>query len=239
MENKAAIAYFAVANRNQGLFNALKKYIMEQFEAENADDDAEEGGKKKKKKSKTSEDPEQVVMEDTFKRIITSYDFMSVVMYPELKKRREFVHDCWTIAKGAENTELKVAISNDPYFYITRHDILQLLKTKDDQMIKHMLKHEIMLNIREDVGYRLVKIKGAQVNHYQQTVVQLVDFISVLVTNKRLDQFAMGDVIFNHLHIVEFLQTHSEFLNTTQAIKVFIMSRKFRLSLQYLTVEGT
>ena len=49
---------------------------------------------------------------------------MSLVMYPELKKRREFVHDAWLIAKLTENMELKLAISNDPYFYITRDDIL-------------------------------------------------------------------------------------------------------------------
>jgi len=67
--------------------------------------------------------------------MITDYDFMSVVMYPELKRRREFVHDAWLIAKHAENKELKIAISNDAYFYITRDDILQLLKTKDDYMI--------------------------------------------------------------------------------------------------------
>jgi hypothetical protein len=55
-------------------------------------------------------------MEATFKRMIHEYDFMSLVMYPELKKRREFVHDAWLIAKLTENTELKIAISNDPYF---------------------------------------------------------------------------------------------------------------------------
>jgi hypothetical protein len=42
-----------------------------------------------------------------------------------------------------------------------------LLKTKDDQMIQHMLRKECMLHIREDVSYKLVKIKGAQVNHNQ------------------------------------------------------------------------
>lgn len=52
-------------------------------------------------------------------------------------------------------------------------------------MIHLMLKNEIMLHIWEDVSYKLVKIKGAQVNHNQQTVVQLVDFVSVLVANKR------------------------------------------------------
>jgi|TARA_B110001450_G_scaffold254998_1_gene281511 hypothetical protein len=71
-------------------------------------------------------------METTFNRMINEYDFMSLVMYPELVKRREFVHDAWLIAKHTENFELKLAISNDPYFYITRDDILQLLKTKDD-----------------------------------------------------------------------------------------------------------
>lgn len=63
-------------------------------------------------------------MEATFKNMILEYDFMSLVMYPELKNRREFVHDTWFIAKLTENTELKLAVSNDPYFYITREDIL-------------------------------------------------------------------------------------------------------------------
>ena len=46
--------------------------------------------------------------------MILEYDFMSLVMYNELKKRREFVHDAWVIAKLTENGELKLAISNDP-----------------------------------------------------------------------------------------------------------------------------
>lgn len=71
-------------------------------------------------------------MESTFKKMILDFDFMSLVMYPELKNRREFVHNAWFIAKLTENTELKVAISNDPYFFITRDDILKLLITKDD-----------------------------------------------------------------------------------------------------------
>jgi len=31
------------------------------------------------------------------------YDFMSVVMYPDLKNRRLFVHLAWLIAKNTEN----------------------------------------------------------------------------------------------------------------------------------------
>ena len=73
------------------------------------------------------------------------YDFMSVVMYPDLKNRRHFVHDAWVIAKFTENYELKMAISNDPYFYITRDDIYYLIKTHDDVMIEHMLKIQVAL----------------------------------------------------------------------------------------------
>ena len=115
---------------------------MEQEEANrlnNEEEDNKSVKKKGKKNSKSQSDVEQTFMEATFKRMMLEYDFMSVVMYPELKKRREFVHDAWLIAKLTENTELKIAISNDPYFYISRDDILQLLKTKDDKMIEHML----------------------------------------------------------------------------------------------------
>lgn len=169
VENKAAIAYFAVANRNQSLFNALKKFLNKEIEDKREyermqEEQDEADGKKKKKKDKkkqmNAQDTEQAFMGTTFNRMINEYDFMSLVMYPELVKRREFVHDAWLIGKLTENFELKLAISNDPYFYITRDDILQLLKTKDDQMIQHMLKNEIMLHIKEDISYKLVKIKG-------------------------------------------------------------------------------
>lgn len=59
-------------------------------------------------------------MENSFKNMIIKYDILSVVMYPDLKNRKLFVHDAWNIAKLSENHELKIAISNDPYFYITR-----------------------------------------------------------------------------------------------------------------------
>lgn len=69
------------------------------------------------------------LLEELFNKILTHYDFMSIVMYPTLNSRREFVHDCWMIAKATENDELKLAISRDPYFYLTREDLLALLKT--------------------------------------------------------------------------------------------------------------
>lgn len=62
-------------------------------------------------------------LEKNFDKMLFYYDFMSVVMYPDLKNRRFFVHDAWEIAKYTENFELKMAIANDPYFYITRDDI--------------------------------------------------------------------------------------------------------------------
>lgn len=66
-------------------------------------------------------------------------------MYPDYKNRRHFVHEAWLIAKFTENFELKMAISNDPYFFLTRQDILQLIRTNDDDMIEHMLKIQVAL----------------------------------------------------------------------------------------------
>jgi hypothetical protein len=171
VENKAAIAYFAAANRNMSLFNALMNYVIQEIERE--DDLSEEDHTKEKEKDSRTDisKKEQVNLDKIFRRMILDYDFMSVVMYPELRKRREFVHDAWIIAKTTENLELKVAIADDPYFYLKRTDILTLLKTEDDHMIHHVLLHEINLYIDEDVSYKLVKIKGAQVNLDQQTTV--------------------------------------------------------------------
>lgn len=100
-----------------------------------------------------------VFLEQCFERMICEYDFLSVVMYPEMKCRRQFVHDAWLIAKYTENFELKMYISKDPHFYITRDDILQLIKTQDNDMIEHMLKIGVFLQIQEDISYKLVWIK--------------------------------------------------------------------------------
>ena len=81
-------------------------------------------------------------------------------MYPELHNRREFVHDCWIIAKSKENDELKEAIINDPYFYLTREDLLALLSTDDNGLITKILKANCKLVIIEDIGYKLISIKG-------------------------------------------------------------------------------
>jgi len=93
--------------------------------------------------------------------IITNYDFMSVVMYPELLNRREFVHDCWLIAKGTENEDLKIAISEDKYFYLFRDDLLELLRTNDEVMITQILETECHLQLYTEMGYALIAIKHA------------------------------------------------------------------------------
>lgn len=47
-----------------------------------------------------------------------------------------------------------------------------------------------------------------------------------------------GDIQFAHNHICKFMDIHRNFLSSNQAIKVFIMSRRFRLALKYLTESG-
>lgn len=41
VENRAAIAYFACANRNQSLFMALRNYIKGEIQAEKDEEEAE------------------------------------------------------------------------------------------------------------------------------------------------------------------------------------------------------
>ena len=115
---------------------------------------------------RTGNEHVQRLMEATFKRMVSN-DFMTLVMYPDLKKRRDFVHDAWVVAKLCENTELKIAVCMDPFFYITRDDILLLLHTTDNNMINMMLANEVMLHIAEDASYKMVKIKDGQVNQNQ------------------------------------------------------------------------
>lgn len=57
-----------------------------------------------------------------------------------------------------------------------------------------------------------------------------------MVLNKRLDLFDdESKVLFNHNHIATFMERHNQYLNYEEAIKVFIMSRKFRLSIQFIS----
>jgi hypothetical protein len=60
---------------------------------------------------------------------------MSLVMYPNMDNRREFVHDSYLIAKVVENDELTKSIIRDPYFYLTSQDLHKLMKTNDYESI--------------------------------------------------------------------------------------------------------
>ena len=129
VENRAAIAYFAVFNRNSSLFGALKNYQKTELEAiQNEENDIDSTNSKGKKETTK----EQKMMDEICNRIIIKYEFITLVMYPEIQSRKDFVHDCWLIAKLSENAELKISIADDPYFQVNRSDILNMLKTKDD-----------------------------------------------------------------------------------------------------------
>lgn len=71
------------------------------------------------------------MLENLFTIMLHKYDFITIVMYQEMRSRRDFVHDCWVIAKLQESEELMLAITHDPYFFITRDDILDLLKSEN------------------------------------------------------------------------------------------------------------
>jgi len=197
VENKCAIAFFSCINRNLSLYNALVNYLnILEFE-----DEAYKSRQAEREKSNDSE--------VKFKEMVLKYDFMSIVMYPDLRNRREFVHDCWVVAKANENEELKLAITIDQFFYLTRSDLLELLKTHDDNMITHILNTDCKLICQEDISYKLIAVKHGQVDKNQMTTVRMTDFISVLLMNKRVDKYdRSSEIMFSHNYIVKFLKTH-------------------------------
>ena len=72
------------------------------------------------------------------------------------------------------------------------------------------------------------------------TPVRLIDFISVMVLNKREDNNDMeSKILFQHQTILDFLQHHKRFTVPEEIMKVLILSRRFRLSLQYIELSDT
>mmetsp|Transcript_12336 Transcript_12336/g.19154 ORF Transcript_12336/g.19154 Transcript_12336/m.19154 type:complete len:278 (-) Transcript_12336:85-918(-) len=64
---------------------------------------------------------------------------------------------------------------------------------------------------------------------------KLADFVSVLVLNKRQDNYNLNSpLIFSHKYILKFLKTHHKFVEPSQILMIFIMANKFRLSLYFL-----
>ena len=236
VENKCAIAFFAMTNRNQSLYNALQRFTCEGNENFNA-------ARISKIRSKDIESGEQQdidPLESLFIFMMQTFDFMSVVMYPALKNRREFVHHCWKIAKAKENEELKRAVCRDQYFFLSRTDILCLLRTSDDNMITFILEMECKLLIDTDIAYKQISIKNQQLDFNQHSTVELLDFVSVLITNKRVDDDQFDSPIqFNHNYVLRFLERHSKYVKADQVLKILILEGKFRLSLQFLHKSQT
>ena len=46
------------------------------------------------------------VLNQLFLALIHQYEFLNIVMYEDLLKRREFVHDCWVLAQLSMSFEL-------------------------------------------------------------------------------------------------------------------------------------
>jgi len=102
-------------------------------------------------------------------------------------------------------------------------------------MITHILKNNCKLQVKDDVSYKLIAIKNQQVDNNQHTPVQLTDFLSVLVINKRADEYnSEQPVLFTSNYILNFLESNMEFVRAEEVIKIFIMQRKFRLTLSFI-----
>ena len=66
----------------------------------------------------------------------------------------------------------------------------------------------------------------------------MIDFISVLVSNKReVEHDLDSPILFTHKEILEFIDHFSRFVRADEIIKVLILARKFRLSLKYMELS--
>ena len=126
-----------------------------------------------------------VSLNSIFESILNETDILSVLMYPQLSGRRIFVHRCWVIAKTTEDDDFKLAVASDPYFQLGRSDLLILLKTKDLKLIEFILEQECKLTVTQDDSFKLISIKNSQMDHNSLTNIRLIDFLSVLIMNKR------------------------------------------------------
>ena len=64
---------------------------------------------------------------------------------------------------------------------------------------------------------------------------QLLDFLSVMIENKRANNFDLdSEIQFSHNYVLEFLEHHKEFVKNDQVAKILILARRFRLSMQFM-----
>ena len=56
-----------------------------------------------------------------------------------------------------------------------------------------------------------------------------------MIDNKREDNFDIeSKIIFSHNYVLKFLEHHKDYVHEDQIIKIFIMAKRFRLSLQFI-----
>ena len=67
---------------------------------------------------------------------------------------------------------------------------------------------------------------------------RILDFVSVMIENKRVDKMVHdSDIIFGHQQVLDFLVVHKQHIIPEEVIKIFILKRRFRLSLQYMQIS--
>jgi len=66
------------------------------------------------------------------------------------------------------------------------------------------------------------------------TSISLTDFLSVLVENKRESKYRLDSAqIFSNNYILKFLDYHFDQAVPEEVIKIFILARRFRLSIVF------
>lgn len=106
-----------------------------------------------------------------------------------------------------------MALSKDAYFFLNRDDLLTLLVANDTAMIIHLIRSGCNLHLNSDQGYKLIAIKHAQVDKNQMTPIKFLDFLSVMIDNKRTNKFIHNSpIIFSHSAVLNFLEELKDYV---------------------------
>ena len=82
-------------------------------------------------------------------------------------------------------------IIHDPYFYLDGEDILNLLKSKSnnlDNIIQNIIENECKY-LCKTAGYQLAALTKSQVDKNQMTTVKIYHFLYALLKNKCEDHY--------------------------------------------------
>lgn len=121
--HRVALLYFTCLNKNVPLFEALKEHYL----ALNPKVDSED----------------QEIENKLFKEV----NFPNLINFPDMEIRKQFVREIWKIVDILNAEEIKLEILRDRYFYLTKAELEEIIKEKDEVIMKGILKYRTQIKL--------------------------------------------------------------------------------------------